>query len=70
MPSPIGVGLAIVIPFYNSFSMFLGGLIALVLAGKLPKISDTYLIAVASGLIAGESLVGVLVAILAASGVL
>ncbi len=63
IPSPTGLGLAFVIPAYNSISMFLGALIAYWLEKKHPKTADTYTIPVASGLIAGESIMGVLVAL-------
>ncbi|MEW6279555.1 MAG: OPT family oligopeptide transporter [Candidatus Eremiobacterota bacterium] len=64
LPSATGLGLAFVIPWFNSFSMFLGGLIALVLAHLQPKTADTYVVPVSSGLIAGESLMGILVILL------
>ncbi len=70
IPSATGVGLSMVIPFFNSLSMFIGATIALVLQSKKPILSDKYLIPVASGLIAGESLMGIIVALLAASGVI
>ncbi|MEW5950845.1 MAG: OPT family oligopeptide transporter [Elusimicrobiota bacterium] len=63
IPSAMGLGLAMVIPFWNSFSMFLGGLIALILEKKAPKAAEKYIIPVSSGIIAGESLMGVAVAL-------
>ena len=63
IPSPTGLGLAFVIPAWNSISMFVGALIAYWLEKKHPKIADTYTIPVASGLIAGESIMGVAVAV-------
>jgi OPT family oligopeptide transporter len=70
IPSPTGIGLAMVIPFFNSLSMFIGALIALILEKKKPEIANKYVVPVSSGIIAGESLVGVAVALLSASGVL
>ncbi|OGR91581.1 MAG: hypothetical protein A2V88_12520 [Elusimicrobia bacterium RBG_16_66_12] len=70
IPSATGLGLSMVIPFFNSLSMFIGALIALVLEETRPKIAERYIITVSSGLIAGESLVGVAVALLAATGML
>ncbi|HUI40182.1 MAG TPA: OPT family oligopeptide transporter [Methanothrix sp.] len=64
IPSPMGLGLALVIPAYNSISMFMGGLVALLVAKKIPDIAGTYTIPVASGIIAGESLMGVAIALL------
>ncbi|MCM2323753.1 MAG: OPT/YSL family transporter [Oligoflexia bacterium] len=64
IPSAMGLGLAMVIPFFNSLSMFIGAVIALVLSKAAPKTAETYIVPVSSGLIAGESLFGVLVALL------
>ena len=64
------IGLAMVIPAFNSISMFLGALIAWAYAKAKPAAAETYVIPVASGLIAGESLLGVAVALMAASGIL
>ncbi|MDT8286533.1 MAG: OPT family oligopeptide transporter [Elusimicrobiales bacterium] len=63
IPSAMGLGLAMVIPFWNSLSMFIGGLIALVLEKKAKAKADKYIIPVASGVIAGESLMGVGIAL-------
>ena len=68
IPSPMGIGLAMVIPFYNSASMFIGALIYRVLGKKRPDIAEKYTIPVASGLIAGESIMGVIIALLASAG--
>jgi putative OPT family oligopeptide transporter len=64
IPSAMGLGLAFVIQFYNALSMFIGAVIALVLTKKKPAMADMYIIPVASGIIAGESLMGVTVALL------
>lgn len=63
IPSAMGIGLAMVIPFYNSLSMFIGGLIALVLEKKKKAMAEKYIIPVSSGIIAGESLMGVAIAL-------
>jgi OPT family oligopeptide transporter len=70
IPSAMGVGLSMVISWMNSFSMFLGALIALLIEKKKPTIAELYIVPVSSGIIAGESLVGVFVAILGAAGIL
>jgi OPT family oligopeptide transporter len=70
LPSAMGLGLAFVIPFYNTLSMFVGALLAWILFRKNKEVADRYTIPVASGLIAGESLMGVLIAILGASGIM
>lgn len=59
LPSVMGLGIACTVPFYNSFSMFLGSMIALGLSRRWPAASDRYTVVVASGLIAGETLVAV-----------
>jgi putative OPT family oligopeptide transporter len=63
IPSAMGLGLAMVIGFYNSLSMFIGGLIALVLERKAKATAEKYIIPVSSGIIAGESLMGVAIAL-------
>ncbi len=63
IPSAMGIGLAMVIPFYNSLSMFLGGLIALILERTHKAAADKYIVPVSSGIIAGESLMGVGIAL-------
>jgi len=70
IPSAMGLGLSMVIPFFNSLSMFIGALITLVLEKKAQKIADDYVIPVASGVIAGESIMGIAVALLSAMGIL
>jgi uncharacterized oligopeptide transporter (OPT) family protein len=57
-----------VIPFFNALSFFIGALIALVLEKKRPVIAEKYVIPVSSGFIAGESLMGIIVALLVATG--
>lgn len=69
IPSPTGLGLAMVIPFANSLSMFIGAAIALALTKTKPNTAAKYIIPVASGIIAGESLMGIVVALLQAGGV-
>jgi uncharacterized oligopeptide transporter (OPT) family protein len=59
IPSATGLGIAGVVPAFNSISMFLGALIAWVLAKKSPATDEKYTITVSSGLIAGETLMGV-----------
>lgn len=66
MPSPTAMGIAFVIPAYNSVSMFIGALVAWILEKTAPAFGDRYTVPVASGLIAGESLMGIGVAILIA----
>ncbi|MFA5140229.1 MAG: OPT family oligopeptide transporter [Elusimicrobiota bacterium] len=70
IPSATGIGLAFVIPWFNSLSFFIGAAIALYMEKKHPKANDDYTITVASGVIAGESLLGIIIALLMARGIL
>jgi uncharacterized oligopeptide transporter (OPT) family protein len=69
-PSPAALGIALTIPAYTSFAMFLGALIAWILQHKAPQWNSVYTIPIASGCIAGESIMGVILAALMALGVL
>ena len=68
IPSATGLGLSMVIPFFNSLSMFIGALIALLLDKYKKPISEKYVITVSSGIIAGESIMGIVVALRQACG--
>jgi OPT family oligopeptide transporter len=70
MPSATGLGLALVIPCFNSVSMFIGALIAYIWSKYRAEHAEQYVTPVASGIIAGESLLGVVVALLSAGGYL
>ena len=59
LPSTTGLGIAGVIPAFNSFAMFAGALLAWLFARVRPKDAETYTVPLSSGLIAGESLMGV-----------
>jgi uncharacterized oligopeptide transporter (OPT) family protein len=62
-PSAMGVGLAFVIPFWNTLSMFVGAFLVWIATKISEKWSDDYVIPIASGVIAGESLMGVALAL-------
>jgi putative OPT family oligopeptide transporter len=70
IPSPTGLGLAFTINGFNSVSFFIGSCIALWLSKAKPKIHEKYTIPVSSGIIAGESLMGVLIAFLTIARIL
>lgn len=70
IPSPSGLGIAMVIPGSNCVAMFIGSAIAEVLRRKRPALAEKTVVPVASGLIAGESLMGILIAILIVSGII
>ena len=70
VPSPAGLGVAMVIPGSNAIAMFLGAFAAFWLQRRRPETAGRYVVPVASGFIAGESLMGVAVALLIVGGVL
>jgi putative OPT family oligopeptide transporter len=63
IPSATGLGLAFVIGWYNSFSMFIGALLATLYERFNKASAERYVVPVSSGVIAGESLTGVAVAL-------
>lgn len=65
MPSAMGIGLAWVMPFNNAFSFFLGALIAMIWSKVHRKTAEPYNVPLASGLVAGESLMAAGLAITA-----
>jgi len=56
VPSSMGLGLAFVVPFQNSLSFFIGAIIALAWQRLDSKSAERYIIPIASGVVAGESL--------------
>ncbi|MSU50178.1 MAG: OPT family oligopeptide transporter [Opitutus sp.] len=70
LPSPSGLGIAMVVPGSNSVAMFLGAALAEWMRRKMPALAEKTVVPVASGLIAGESLMGILIALLIVSGVI
>ncbi|HEY5950863.1 MAG TPA: OPT family oligopeptide transporter [Kofleriaceae bacterium] len=67
VPSPYGLGIAMVVPGSNCIAMFIGAVI-----GEVARRRNQghLVVPVASGLIAGESLMGVAIALMIAGGVL
>ena len=59
IPSPAGVGLAWTFHWYYGFLFFVGGLLGWWVEKKYPEWSEEFTFPVASGWIAGESLMGV-----------
>jgi uncharacterized oligopeptide transporter (OPT) family protein len=70
IPSASGLGIAMVIPGSNCISMFLGAALAEWLRRKKPALAEKTIVPVSSGLIAGESLMGILIALLIVGGIL
>ena len=63
LPSPVAVGLAFVIPASISIIMCVGALLAALAARLWPDPARRYTICVAAGLVAGESIAGVVAAL-------
>jgi uncharacterized oligopeptide transporter (OPT) family protein len=66
VPSPTGIGIGMLVPTSAIVTMFLGGLVALFWNRSAPKQADKHLVPVASGFIAGEAIVAVIIPILVA----
>ena len=64
IPSATGLGLAFTFNGFNSISFFIGASLALWFRKVRPALAEQYTIPVSSGIIAGESLMGVLIALL------
>jgi OPT family oligopeptide transporter len=61
IPSATGLGIGLVIDFNDSFAMFLGALAAFLVLKKRKDLADRYTVSLASGAIAGEGLMGILI---------
>jgi uncharacterized oligopeptide transporter (OPT) family protein len=61
LPSPTGVGLGMVLPFFYPLAMFLGAVAAEIAKAIDKKWAERYLVPIAAGGMAGESIVGVVV---------
>ncbi len=70
VPSPAGVGIAMLIPVNAVTVIFLGAVLDQVWARVAPASQQRYSIATASGLIAGEALVAVLIPLLVTIGLM
>jgi uncharacterized oligopeptide transporter (OPT) family protein len=64
VPSPTGIGIGMLVPASAVATMFLGALIDFVLRRRDPKNVDSWILPLASGLIAGEALVAIVIPIL------
>jgi uncharacterized oligopeptide transporter (OPT) family protein len=64
LPSATGVGLGLILPFATSISFFLGAGLAWAYQRLDPKQASRFVIPISSGVIAGESIIGVVVAAL------
>jgi OPT family oligopeptide transporter len=62
LPSAVGLGVAMVVPYMYAFSMFLGSMLYAAIRAWRPKLMADYAGAIGAGGIAGEGLIGVLAA--------
>jgi putative OPT family oligopeptide transporter len=63
LPSPIGLGLGLLLPFYYPLSMLLGAVAAWLWSRRSEPHAERYVVPVSSGIIAGESIVSVVIAL-------
>jgi len=70
VPSPSGLGIAMVIPGANGIAMFIGGLCAELLRRFWKERAERCVVPVATGLIAGESVLGAFTTLLKVFGTL
>ncbi|TAJ16756.1 MAG: OPT family oligopeptide transporter [Planctomycetota bacterium] len=64
VPSPAGLGIAMVLPASNSIGMFIGGSIAALMRRYSPLVAARLVSPIGSGMIAGESLMGLAAALI------
>lgn len=70
VPSAVAIGIGFLIPAYYSVTIFVGAMIAGILGWRARSFFERHGPTLAAGAIAGESLIGVLVALLILAGVL
>src|SRR5262249_28110723 len=70
LPSGVAIGTAFVLPASYSVAICVGGLLLAVSQKRDRQWTDSFGSSIAGGLIAGESLVGILVALLTVAGAL
>lgn len=68
IPSPTGVGIAMLVPSSVVFVMFLGGVVEWIWQQSDRRSYGLYMTPLASGFIAGEAIVAVIVPLLVVSG--
>jgi OPT family oligopeptide transporter len=61
VPSPTGIGLGMVLPFFYPLAMFMGAMFGEIATRANKAWAERYIVAIAAGGIAGESIIGVLV---------
>jgi uncharacterized oligopeptide transporter (OPT) family protein len=69
VPSPTGVGIGMLVPAAVIFVMFLGGVVELIWSKLNPRTYGRFLVPLASGFIAGEAIIAVVVPLLVVLGI-
>lgn len=69
IPSPTGMGIGMLVPFAVVLVMFVGGVVDSVWRRLRPGSNEQFMVPLASGLIAGEAIVAVVIPLLVAIGV-
>jgi putative OPT family oligopeptide transporter len=70
VPSPLGMGIGIVVPAFYTITIFVGSLAGAFLSRFFKRWTEEYLVPTASGGIAGEAIIGIVIAALTVLGVL
>jgi uncharacterized oligopeptide transporter (OPT) family protein len=70
LPSPTALGIGMMVPGFVIFAMFIGGMVLMVWKATHPRSAQQLAIPLASGMIAGEAIVAVLIPLLIAVGIL
>ena len=70
IPSPTAIGMAVLMPASLTVTIFLGACAAALVGKRWPQANDTAISSLAAGGIAGESIMGVIVAFLIAFGLI
>src|SRR6185369_210640 len=70
LPSPAAMGVAMLFPASLSIAAFAGGVIVVLIRRVRPQSAESSIMSIAAGGMAGESVMGVIIAILMASGLL
>jgi len=68
VPSPTAAGIGMLVPFAVVIVMFFGGVVERVWRRRSPASNEQYMVPLASGLIAGEAIVAVVIPLLVALG--
>jgi OPT family oligopeptide transporter len=69
LPSGLAFGIAFIVPAYYSLAMFIGAMLYLSWQRRSPAVATALGFSVASGLIAGEGLMGIVTAVLTLFGI-